>query len=547
MTTHVPRPYQARVIAEAHQAWSNVDNVLIVMPTGAGKSYTLARIVEERRAPTVVIAHRAELVSQLSVALAREGIRHRVVGPEALRRVCVQMQMDDCGRSYYDPNAPVAVASVDTLIRLPESDPWVRSVRLWVCDEAHHVAYEGSGKPNKWARATELFPQAKGLGVTATPLRLDGRGLGRPADGVFDKMIVGPTMRELIHAGYLSDYRVVSAPSDLDLSQVSVSASGDFSPPKLSAARRRSRITGDVVREYLRHAQGKLGVTFDVDIESATGTADAFRAAGVPAEVVSSKTPDALRASIMRRFKERRILQVVNVDLLGEGVDVPAIEVVSMARPTQSYGLYVQMFGRSLRPLEGKGKALILDHVGNVMRHGLPDARQRWTLDRRERSARKGPSDAIPTRTCLNEQCFSVYERLLDVCPFCGTPAPPPAGRSAPEQVDGDLVELSPEVLARLRGEIAAVDGSPVYPRTHDMAILGAVRKRHEATQVEQAGLRGAMATWGGVQHAQQGLDTRQQQKLFYWRFGLDVASAQALNAREAVELRERVEKDMRV
>jgi superfamily II DNA or RNA helicase len=533
------------VIADAHSEWARVDNVLVVMPTGAGKSYTLARIVEERGVPAAVIAHRAELVSQLSVALAREGVRHRVIGPDALRRVCVQLQMEDCGRAYYDPSAAVAVASVDTLVRMPESDPWLRTVRLWVVDEAHHLAYEGSGKPNKWARATQMFPHAKGLGVTATPLRLDGRGLGRHADGVFDTMLVGPTMRDLIHAGYLSEYRVISAPSDLDLSQVSVSASGDYSPPKLSAARKRSRITGDVVREYLRHASGKLGVTFDVDIESATGTAEAFRAAGVPAEVVSSKTPDALRASIMRRFKERRILQIVNVDLLGEGVDVPAIEVVSMARPTQSYGLFTQIFGRALRISSGKGLAIILDHVGNVARHGLPDARQRWTLDRRERSARKGPSDAIPTRTCLNEQCFSVYERLLDVCPYCGTPAPPPAGRSAPEQVDGDLVELSPEVLARLRGEIAKVDGPALLPRTHDMAILGAVRKRHEATQAEQVQLREAMATWGGVQQAQAGLQTRQQQRLFFWRFGVDVASAQALNARDAVELRERVEKDM--
>jgi DNA or RNA helicases of superfamily II len=195
-------------------------------------------------------------------------------------------------------------------------------------------------------------------------------------------------------------------------------ATGDFNADQLRKAVHKSHITGDVVAHYLKLAPGKLGVTFAVDVEAATEIAGAFRAAGVPAEVVSAKTPDALRAQILRRFKAREILQLVNVDLFGEGFDLPAIEVVSFARPTESFALYCQQFGRALRLMLSKEAAavhahltdeqrraaiaasekpvaIIIDHVNNVLRHGLPDARREWSLDRRERRSGK-KSDAIP-------------------------------------------------------------------------------------------------------------------------------------------------------
>ena len=159
----------------------------------------------------------------------------------------------------------------------------------------------------------------------------------------------------------------------------------------------------------------------------------------------------------MNRFRNREILQLVNVDLLGEGVDVPAIEVVSMARPTQSYGLYSQQFGRALRPMEGKTHAIIIDDVNNVLRHGLPDAPRTWSLDRREKRSRGAIDDAIPLRTCLNGACLAVYPRTNRTCPNCGFFSPPTI-RSAPEFVDGDLLELDPEALARLRGEIDRIE-----------------------------------------------------------------------------------------
>jgi DNA repair protein RadD len=230
-----------------------------------------------------------------------------------------------------------------------------------------------------------MFPNARGLGVTATPVRADGKGLGAHHDGVMHHIIEGAGMRDLIQQGFLTDYRIFAPPSDLDLTGVTRAADGDYNKKQLKQRVRRSQIIGDVVAHYLRIAPGKLGLTFATDVETATEIANRYRAAGVPSEVVSAKTPTGQRIEILKRFKRREVMQLVNVDLFGEGFDLPALEVVSMARPTESYGLYCQQFGRVLRPLPGKTVGIIIDHVGNVVRHGLPDKPRRWSLDRREK------------------------------------------------------------------------------------------------------------------------------------------------------------------
>lgn len=406
-----------------------------------------------------------------------------------------------------------------------------------VVHNCHHVL-----RDNKWGRGCELFPNAYGLGVTATPVRADGKGLGRHADGLMDSMILGPSMRDLIDAGYLTDYRIFAPKSDLDLSAVKVGESGDYVAAQLRAAVHKSHITGDVVDHYLRLAPGKLGVTFAVDIEAATEIAAAFRARGVPAEVVSSKTPDSQRVAILRRFRRREVLQLVNVDLFGEGFDLPAIEVVIMARPTQSYALFCQQFGRALRLLEGKLVALIIDHVGNVFRHGLPDAARSWSLDRREKRAR-GANDAMPTTVCSRtepEVCAQTYERFHPCCPFCGF-APEPVGRSAPEQVDGDLQELDAAVLAAMRGEADRVMGAPRIPAG---VPAQAVRHNHMERLRAQVTLRHVMQMWGGWREAL-GESLSMAQRRFYLTFGVDVMTAQTLGAREAGELMARLDAAM--
>lgn len=526
------------MVLAIRRAWAQgMRNVCAVLPTGSGKTVIFGRVIAEENGACVAIAHRNELVTQMSVALAREGVRHRVIGNVAVRRSCVALHMMEFGRSYCDPNAKCAVAGVDTLVRAA-AEPWFQQVKLWVCDEQHHLIVD-----NKWGDAVAMFPNARGLGVTATPMRADGKGLGRHADGVADTMIVGPSMRELIQAGYLTDYRIFAPPSDLDLSQVTLTASGDYSPPKLKQARQRSHITGDIVQHYLRIAGGKLGVTFDVDVESAVETAAAYRAAGVPAEVITGESPAEVRAALLRRFRQREILQIVSVDILSEGFDLPAIEVVSMGRPTQSYGLFAQQFGRSLRPLAGKDRAIIIDHVGNTLRHGLPDAPRTWSLDRRERRSRSTPTDVMPTRTCLNPECLGVYERCYVQCPYCGH-VPEPAGRASPAQVDGDLFELDESVLSALRGEIRRIEDIPLIPTNATPEVAGAIRKRHWERQQAQVTLRNSIALWAGWQR-DKGRDERETLRRFFLQFGIDVATAQTLGAREAAGLAETIGEEL--
>lgn len=559
------RPYQVDTKADIYGAWNaGAVNVLAVLPTGAGKTVTFSDILHDHRGASCAIAHRQELVAQISLALARDRVRHRIIGPQNVVKLCVNLHMAEVGASYYDPSASCAVAGVDTLVRREDDlAGWLQSVTLWVQDEAHHVLEE-----NKWGTAAAMFPNAKGLGVTATPTRADGKGLGRHADGLFDVMVQGPGMRELIDMGYLTDYRIFAPPSDLVIDDKDVGASGDWSRSKLKTAAKKSRIVGHVVEHYLRIAPGKLGVTFATDVDTATDTAAEFNAAGVPAEVVSAKTPDADRIAILARFKRRELLQLVNVDLFGEGFDLPAIEVVSMARPTQSFALFVQQFGRALRLMidgtlypvwdtitdeerrahiaaSSKPAAIIIDHVGNVERHGLPDAYREWSLDRRERRSKSAPSDVIPVRTCLNPDpiCQFVYERVYKACPECGY-VPVPAGRSLPKQVDGDLIELSDEALAILRGAVATVDMTEAerLAQIRDRPIVGqrAELKRHRERQEAQEALRASMSWWGGY-HRAAGQDDSEIYRRFFFAFGVDFMTAQTLKAADALALAERV------
>lgn len=573
----------------------------------------LSRIVFDHHGASCVIAHRQELVSQISIALARNGVRHRIIGPENVIRNIVQLHMFEIGMSFYDPNAQCAVAGVDTLVRrmgtgsdgdeyyykdklnqlwyyppreygqwfspskidkLPEGeraqrvkpkdiDPqiakWSPNVSLWVTDEAHHIL-----RDNKWGKAITLFPNAKGLGVTATPERSDGAGLGRHADGVFDEMVVGPTMRDLIKRGYLTDYDIVVPPNNITLHDSDISkTTGDYKPQAITDAVEHSslvgdddgkrKVIGDIVTCYEKFAAGKLGVTFVPSIKIGEKVKAQFVAEGIAAELVTAETPDIERARILRKFKNRELMNLINVDLFGEGFDLPAIEVVSMARPTQSYGLYIQQFGRALRLMEGKKKALIIDHVGNVLGprgHGLPDTPRQWTLDRRDKRSTTGVSDAITLRRCSNVDCFKAYERYMTVCPHCGTPIPEPIARNEPEFVDGDLLMLDSATLARLRGEVEQVDRptQEIAEEYHaelqkrkcpQQYILGHVRKevaKHEARKEAQNSMRDTFTVWAGYRRAEGRTDSEIYRQ-FYIMFGIDYMTAMTVDEARAIDL----------
>lgn len=531
------RDYQIQAVNNVYAEWNaGRQNVCLQAATGSGKTAMLAYIMQQYPKPSIAIAHRTELVSQLSLTLAQYGVYHNIIAPRTTVREIVTLHSNTFGQSYYDPQATRYVAGVLTLLNHKYIDKLVKRVGLIVFDESHHVI-----RGNTWGKVAALFAQAHGLFPTATPQRADGKGLGRHADGVIDSMVCAIPMRDLIQQGYLTSYKIFAPPNTLDLSQVNITASGDYSPPKLRTAVHASPIVGNCVEHYQRICPGELGITFAVDIESSIEIANAYRAAGIPAETISSKTPALVRASIMRRFRNREILQLVNVDILGEGVDVPAVTVVSMCRPTASYNVFVQQFGRCLRPSEGKQAGILIDHVGNTIRHGLPDANRVWTLDRRERRSRSLISE-IPLKTCLNTVCMAVYPRTLRECPNCGHYTPP-RERSTPEQVDGDLAELLPEVLAAMRGEVARIDSAVRVPQSVSTIAQLGIANNHRARQDAQRELRALIAQWAGYLH-DAGHSDSVIHRTFYFRFGVDILTAQTLGVTEVNKLIHRIATD---
>lgn len=430
-----------------------------------------------------------------------------------------------------------------------------------VVHNCHHVLAE-----NQWGKAALLFPKAKGLGVTATPVRADGKGLGRHASGVFDILIRGPSMRDLIDWGYLTDYRVIVSETHIDMAGVGIGTDGDYvlDRGKGKAAVRGSTLVGDVVQTYQTYAAGKQAVVFASDTDTSKDMAEQFRAAGIAAEHVDGMTDPDERRAIMKRFRNRVTGVLCNVGLVSEGFDVPGIEVVILAAKTISFSKHAQQVGRALRLLierglmlrwddlpvaerlahiaaSSKSKALVIDHVGSFLdpRLGLPDAKSDWTLDDQERKSSNGPTDVIPNRACLNPVCLSPYSRALQACPHCGTRPAPTPGRSGPDAVDGDMLELDPALLRMLRAAVAAVAmPNEVYReqqhiRSLPAAWVGSNVKKHDAHRTAQVELQSAMAWWAG-EHRALGRSDSEIFRRFFLTFGVDWLTCQVQD-REAM------------
>lgn len=530
-----------------------------VMPTGSGKTVLMGHRAHEHSGLGCAIAHRSELVGQIAIALAKEEVRHNIIAPKEIVRTIVKAQMDDIGRSYYDPRARWTVASVDTILRRELDPTWTRDVSLVFQDEGHHVL-----KDNKWGRAFLMFPNARGLFPTATPERADGRGIGAHADGLVNVMVEGPGMRWLINNGYLTDYKLLApTPKDLEMAGVEISdTTGDYKTDQMrKRVKSSTTIIGDGIQTYLTHCNGLRGICFAVDVEHATEVAAKFNAAGVPAVVVHAETPENDRRRYMQQLKSGELRMLVNVDLFGEGVDVPSVQVVIMMRPTASYGLYVQQFGRALRlflesfllnnwdaytpqqrltMIAGSEKphAWIIDLVGNIVVHGgPPDWRTRpWSLDARSRKSRA--VDGIPLRACCNPTCLQPFERIYPTCPFCGWIPPVPREPTRPEHVDGDVVLYTEAMLRELLAGKAKYEwnNQPAIPYSAGPDLINIIKQRHRINQNAQNELRQAMQLVMPTN-----LDERVRQRRFFHTFGVDVLTAQGLSATEANELRLRV------
>ena len=524
------RPYQLKLKSDIYEAWQEgFKNVLAVLPTGMGKTRTFCNIAQEmaynHKKPTAIIVHRKELVQQICMTLAEQGFVHNVLAPRNVILGIIAQQRTELKRQFYDHTAPITVISVDTLhARIGRYEKWAKEIRFWIIDEATHVT-----KVNKWGRASDYFPDAIGLGVTATPERLDKRGLGSHADGIFDTMVLGPSTRWGIQHGFLCNYKLAIPQSDYEMYLKPASEGADFTREAMSLASQKSGIVGDVVKSYRRYADGKQGIVFADGILSGTRMEEEFLSQGIPAKLLTGETEDGARLKALVDYRKKIIRVLVNVDLFDEGLDVPGIEVVSLARPTWSTGKALQMVGRGLRPAKGKDHLILIDHVGNFginSRHGLPDNYRKWTLDRTVR--RRDTTNLV--RLCSNPVCAAPYDRTLVACPYCGAEyVPGPGGgggmRKELQRVDGDLVLLDPEIIRQLEGMAHLEDPGAVAQRVSKVAgkAAGIKAAKDQQERIEtQKHLVEVIAKWAG-KFKRDGWPDRQINKHFYLTYGRSI------------------------
>ncbi len=411
----------------ARQALRRHRAVILVAPTGSGKTQLAAAMIKgavERGGRPWFVMHRDFLLDQTSQTLQRVGVDHGFIA---------------AGRPF-NPYIPAQVCSIQTLGKRLERVPPQCAPTIVFLDEAHHSA------AGTWAALIRHYERAKVVGLSATPERLDGKPLG----AFYGDMVRGPTVAWLIENGYLSDYRAF-APSAPDLAGVHTRA-GDFANDELDAVMDTPKLTGDAVSHYLRVARGKRAIYFCVSIHHSQHVAAAFRAAGVPAAHIDGTTPTVERAAAARAMARGELQVLVNVEIFGEGFDLSAqagadvpIECVGLLRPTKSLALYMQQVGRALRPKPEP--AIILDHAGNLMAHGLPDLEREWSLDGVDRKKRQTESAGPSPRTCTG--CFATFPAFKMACPECGKPVEREAREI--ETVDGELEEVDKAALRRAR------------------------------------------------------------------------------------------------
>ena len=399
------RPYQSDLLDRINKSWfSGTRSIVCQLPTGGGKTILFSTVVHEanqKGLKCLVLAHREELIKQAADKL--EIITNDPVG---------------IIKAGYPTNydRDIQVASVQSLTRrlnhCPEFD-------LIIVDEAHHST------ANSYRTILNRLPAAKVLGVTATPIRLDGKGFR----GIFDELICGVTVSELIEAGSLSQYKYFATETSMSVEGVG-KRQGDFKAEDVARANPVEGLAGDVVKSYRDYLDGKQAVIFCINVEHSIAIAEHFKAAGIIAHHLDGTTDPRERAEVMTQFRDKRIQVLTNCALFDEGLDIPSLDGVILARPTQSLSRFLQMVGRALRPCEGKDRAIIIDLAGNYERLGMPDDTRVWTLDGLEKKPRKG------SKLVRNKETGEIEEIIIDLTPT-GTQFIEIVGRS---------IELTPEL-----------------------------------------------------------------------------------------------------
>lgn len=382
------RPYQERAIAEIRAAIAaGRRRIMLTVPTGGGKTLTSACMIagalaKGRRA--LFVAHRLELIDQTVATFARLGITSVGV-----------IRANDKRR---DSSQPIQVASIQTLARRDQAD-----FDLVVVDEAHRAVSASYTK-----HVFERHERAVIIGLSATPIRSDGRPLGTHFE---EPIVTGARYSTLIAEGHLAEPAVYSTPVLPDLGNVRTTG-GDFNQEDLEEAVNKGALIGDIVAQWSKHPRQRT-VAFAVSVAHSRAIVDMFRGVGVRAEHLDGTTHEDERRAILARLASNETELVSNVGVLCEGWDLPACKTLILARPTKSLGLYMQMAGRILRPWNDV-RPLILDHGGNVDRHGLPHEDREWSLSKRAKKVLGAP------RLKVCPSCFAYVLAGVKACPLCG-------------------------------------------------------------------------------------------------------------------------------
>lgn len=420
---------------------------LLVLATGGGKTVVFSWLSDrtaKKGNRVCILVHRVELLRQTSKTLRALGVRHGLIAVGATP----------------DPSAPVQIAMVQTLARrLKKIPPTLKNhpykFDLIIIDEAHH------GPAGTWRYVMKYYESARFLGVSATPIRTDGQGLGKDVGGVFDDLIVGPSTAELIKLGFLTPAAVYAPAAKIDLAGLRVHG-GDYDIKELEERVDKASVTGDAVANFKKYANDMPAVAFCASVRHAQHVADQFCAAGFRAAMVSGAMDIAHRTRILKGLTTGDVQIVTSCDIISEGTDIPVIGAVILLRPTASLALYLQQVGRGLRPVyadgfdlstvegriaamkeSGKSEAIVLDHVGNVTKFGLPDEPREWSLEGVVKKS--GFVPLPPATTC--PKCFAVHIPL-PACPRCGfeyakpdAPAPKPLAEAG----EGELRKITEE------------------------------------------------------------------------------------------------------
>lgn len=445
----VLRDYQDTAVHDIRLAFRQYKRVILVLATGAGKTVVFSHIALNAAAKgrkVLILAHRDQLIKQASRKLNDNNLRHGII------------------MAGYTPDyaASVQLASVQTLVR--RLDKVRFKPDLIVIDECHLSAAAS------YIKILEHYPDTLVLGVTGSPCRLDNKPLGREFGGIYDFMVTGISIRQLIDRGFLVRPAVYAPAEQIDLSGIKKSM-GDYKTDELAAVVDKPKLIGDAVDQYQKICPGVPAVAWCVTVQHAQHVADEFNARGIKAVMLCGDHDTAYRDDTLKQLATGEVQVVTFVGILVEGVDVPEIGAILLLRPTMSLASYLQVIGRGLRPAPGKEVCYVLDHAGLSFKHGLADEEREWSLDwgeKKKKGKKKDREEPVDLLQCTGVGgCFAVFspdagklaaerKRALDpaftapcCCPNCGRPVQTKTRKL--EQQDGELQEITPEMAERMR------------------------------------------------------------------------------------------------